>query len=98
LESVRTFYVYILTNAANVLYIGVTSDLTVRFWEHAEERVSKFSAKYNLDRLVFFETYPTAAEAIAREKQLKGWRREKKLQLIKSMNPAWLDLSGRFRL
>ncbi len=71
-----------------------------RFWEHTEERSggsSRFCLRYNLDQLVFFEDYPTAREAIAREKQLKGWRREKKLALIKLMNPAWKDLSGRLR-
>ena len=93
----KDFYVYILTNTANVLYIGVTSDLAGRIWEHTEERSSKFSSTYNLDRLVFFEVYPTAKEAIAREKQLKGWRREKKIRLIESMNPGWRDLSGRAR-
>jgi putative endonuclease len=94
---VRDFYVYILTNTGNVLYIGVTNDLAGRWWEHAEERSSKFSSVYNLDRLIYYEMYPTAREAIAREKQLKGWRREKKIRLIDSMNPAWKDLSGRFR-
>jgi putative endonuclease len=94
---VADFYVYILTNTANVLYIGVTRDLTVRFWQHVEERSSRFTARYNLDRLMYFEVFPTAREAIAREKQLKSWRREKKVALIASMNPAWRDLSGRFR-
>jgi len=100
LESVRTFYVYILSNTAMVLYIGVTSNLEGRFWEHTEERSSgssKFCLRYNLDKLVFYEDYPTARDAIAREKQLKGWRREKKIALIESMNPAWKDLSGRLR-
>jgi len=93
----RDYFVYILTNTANVLYIGVTNNLSSRFWQHTEERSSKFSTRYNLDRLVFYEVYPTAREAIAREKQLKGWRREKKIALIESMNPGWRDLSGRFR-
>ncbi len=96
-HMVADFYVYILTNTANVLYIGVTRDLTVRFWQHVEERSSRFTARYNLDRLMYFEVFPTAREAIAREKQLKSWRREKKVALIASMNPAWRDLSGRFR-
>jgi putative endonuclease len=95
-KAVRHYYVYILTNTANVLYIGVTNSLARRFWEHTEERTSRFCRRYNLDRLVYYEVYPTAGKAIAREKQLKGWRREKKVALIKSMNPAWLDLSGRF--
>jgi putative endonuclease len=94
---VSDFYVYILTNTANVIYIGVTNSLSGRFWEHTEDRSSEFCRRYNLDRLVYFEVYSTAREAIAREKQLKGWRREKKLALIKSINPAWRDLSGRFR-
>jgi putative endonuclease len=84
-----------------VLYIGVTSNLEGRFWEHTEERSSsssKFCQRYNLDKLVFYEDYPTARDAIAREKQLKGWRREKKIALIESMNPAWKDLSGRLRI
>jgi hypothetical protein len=61
------------------------------------QRSSKFCLRYNLDRLVFYEDYPTAREAIAREKQLKGWRREKKIALIEAMNPIWNDLSGRLR-
>jgi putative endonuclease len=90
------YYVYILTNSAGVLYIGVTNDLGKRLWEHVHDRVPGFSARYNLDRLVFFEIFPTPREAIAREKQLKGWRREKKTALIATTNPSWRDLSGRF--
>ena len=97
LGILRDYYVYILTNTANVLYIGVTNNLANRFWQHTEERSSKFCRRYNLDRLVYYEVYPTPLEAIAREKQLKGWRREKKVALIKSMNPGWRDLSGRLR-
>ncbi len=76
----------------------MTGNLEGRFWEHTEERStssSKFCLRYNLDKLVFYEDYPTAREAIAREKQLKGWRREKKIALIEAMNPGWKDLSGR---
>lgn len=82
---------------AKVLYIGVTNNLSGRFWEHTEERSSKFVNCYNLDKLVFYETYSTPREAIAREKQLKGWRREKKIALIEAANPRWSDLSGYFR-
>ncbi len=96
-QSMDAFYVYILANKSNVIYIGVTNNLSGRFWEHTEDRSSNFCLRYNIDRLVFYEAFPTSKEAIAREKQLKGWRREKKLNLIKSMNPAWRDLSGRFR-
>jgi putative endonuclease len=89
----RTFYVYILANNAQVLYIGVTNDLDRRFFEHMRKRDPKsFVARYNLDRLVYYEDYPTAIEAIAREKQLKGWRRERKKELIRQMNPEWRNL------
>jgi putative endonuclease len=91
---VRNFYVYILTNSAGVLYVGVTSNLEGRFWEHTIERRPSFVTRYNLDRLIFYEDYPTARDAIAREKQIKGWRRSKKIALIKTLNPSWRDLSG----
>ena len=94
----RRWWIHLMLVSAYVLYIGVTSELAGRFWEHVEERSSKFSSRYNLDRLVFYEDYPTARDAIAREKQLKGWRREKKIALIKSINPTWKDLSGRLRI
>ena len=88
LSKDQFFFVYILSNNAQVLYIGVTNDLSVRLFQHAHERdPSSFAARYNLDRLVFYEVYPTALEAIAREKQLKGWSREKKKQLIRASNP-----------
>jgi putative endonuclease len=90
------FYVYILTNTSGVLYIGITNDLSKRLWEHVHDRVPGFASQHNLDRLVFFEVFPTANEAIAREKQLKGWRREKKTALIATLNPSWRDMSGRF--
>jgi putative endonuclease len=93
LKSVRTFYVYILSNNSQVLYIGVTSNLDGRLYEHLRERDPKsFAARYNLDRLVYYQDYPTALEAIAREKQLKGWNREKKKKLIRELNPTWRNL------
>ena len=89
----RDYYVYILSNNAMVLYIGVTNNLNRRIFEHAKERDPKsFASRYNLDRLVFYETYPTANEAITREKQLKGWAREKKKKLIRESNPTWRNL------
>ena len=90
----REYYVYILSNTAQLLYIGVTSNLEGRFWEHTQDRSSIFTAKYNIDRLVYYENYPTPRDAINREKQLKGWRRSKKIALVKSLNPRWTDLSG----
>jgi putative endonuclease len=89
----RDYFVYILSNNAQVLYIGVTSNLDASLFEHIKDRdPSSFAARYNLDRLVFHETYPTPAEAIAREKQLKGWNREKKKKLIQTQNPTWRNL------
>ncbi len=92
----RDYYVYILTNSAGVLYVGMTNDLMNRLWQHVNDRASGFATTHNLDRLIFYEIYPTPREAIAREKQIKGWRREKKTALIHSLNPSWRDLSGRF--
>ena len=96
LARMEGFYVYILTNSAGVLYIGVTNDMGKRLWEHVHDRVPGFASQHNLDRLIYFEIFPTPREAIAREKQLKGWRREKKTSLIATINPSWRDMSGRF--
>lgn len=90
----RTYFVYILTNWDNsVLYIGVTNDLTRRIYEHQNKLIDGFSKKYNLTKLIYFETTENIEAAILREKQLKNWRREKKEFLIKAMNPEWRDLS-----
>ncbi len=89
----KDYLVYILSNNAQVLYIGVTSNLDGRMFEHIRERnPGSFVARYNLDRLVFCETYPTSKDAIAREKQLKGWTRERKKALIRQANPTWRNL------
>jgi putative endonuclease len=86
-------YVYIITNKPKgTLYIGVTNNLIRRIDEHRRKVGSEFAAKYNLTRLVHFETFLDIREAIAREKQLKGWRREKKVALIEEDNPLWEDL------
>jgi putative endonuclease len=85
-------YVYILTNPTKtVLYIGVTNDLTWRLYEHSSGRgdAGKFTGRYQTDLLVYFESCPDATQAIAREKQLKGWTRRKKDELIATFNPAW---------
>ena len=88
--------VYIMTNRhRTVLYIGVTSNLGKRISEHrCGIHPSSFTKKYNVDRLVYFEMGRDIKSAIAREKQLKGWRREKKVALIESMNPDWEDLGA----
>lgn len=88
---------YILTNRAHgVLYVGVTADIDKRIWEHRQGLGSAFCRKYGLDRLVLVEEHATIAEAIVREKQLKNWRREWKIELIEAVNPDWLDLGFRF--
>ena len=85
--------VYILTNRRNgTLYIGVTSNLPARVWQHREDLVPGFSARYGTHMLVYFEMHSTMHAAITREKQLKKWRRAWKLRLIETMNPDWRDL------
>ena len=91
----KTFFVYMMTNRSRVvLYIGVTNDLERRVWEHRNHAVKGFTSKYKLDRLVYYESFPDARSAIAREKELKGWRREKKNALVETMNPLWRDLGA----
>ncbi len=85
--------VYIVTNKRNgTLYVGVTSDLPRRIWEHKEKIADGFTKKYDLDKLIFFEDYENMCDAIDREKRLKRWRRQWKLKLIEDMNPEWKDL------
>ena len=88
-----TFFVYITTNRSGGLYVGVTNDLARRIAQHKDGTASEFTRKYRMDRLVYSEEFSSVAEAIAREKQLKGWRRAKKISLIESVNPQWKDLS-----
>jgi putative endonuclease len=90
----RQYWVYILSSVSGVLYIGVTNNLERRLWEHRQKKVSGFSAKYNTTRLVRCEEFRYINDAIAREKELKGWRREKKVALINSENPRWRDLAA----
>ena len=88
------YYVYILASATNyTVYIGVTSDLIRRVYEHREHLdPDSFTSKYGVHKLVYFEQTNDAKSALEREKQLKGWRRSKKNALIESMNPEWKDL------
>ena len=88
------YYVSILANWSNrVLYIGVTNNLSRRLYEHKHHLVEGFTAKYNVNKLVYFETTNDVRTAIEREKQLKGWVRRKKDDLVQSFNPDWHDLS-----
>ncbi len=89
----RTFYVYILANRTRRLYVGITNNQARRLFEHRRKGKSAFAHRYNINRLVFWESTDDPRTAIAREKQRKGWRREKKTNLIESMNPDWEDLS-----
>lgn len=95
----RDYYVYILANRpGGMLYTGVTNDLQRRLGEHDRELdPGSFTARYGIEHLVFFEVASDARTAIAREKQIKRWRREKKVALIEKRNPAWVDLSRDWR-
>jgi putative endonuclease len=95
-EAVKQYYVYILASRSRNLYIGVTNDLERRIYEHKRKLVLGFTSKYNIDRLVYFDATEDVQSAIAREKQIKGWLRSRKVSLIESMNPTWDDLSARW--
>jgi putative endonuclease len=88
-----SMFVYILTNRTRRLYVGVTNDLVRRVYEHRMHCVPGFTQRYNIDRLVYFESISEAAEAIAREKQIKDYARAKKLAMITWSNPEWTDLA-----
>jgi putative endonuclease len=87
------YYVYIMTNPSRTLYTGVTSDLQRRIYTHKAKTLPGFTSQYNITQLAYYEGTSSSANAIAREKQIKGWLRRKKLNLIESMNPGWRDLS-----
>jgi len=89
----RSYFTYIMASRSHTLYIGVTGNLQKRVFQHKWKEHEGFTARYNCDRLVWFERYQDVTEAIGREKELKGWRRSKKIALIESANPAWIDLS-----
>jgi putative endonuclease len=89
----KRFYVYLLASKrSGTLYVGVTSNLVQRVWQHKNGLVEGFTKKYNVDRLVCCEEHPNAESAIAREKQMKKWRRAWKIRLIEEANPSWKDL------
>jgi len=89
----KYYYVYILSNKYNnVLYVGITNDLIRRVYEHKNKLIEGFTEKYNVDKLVYYELFNDPINAITREKQLKGYSRKKKVELINSFNPEWKDL------
>jgi putative endonuclease len=90
------YFVYLMASRKHgTLYLGVTNDLVRRVYEHKNKLVAGFTARYDVDRLVWFETYDDPTSAIAREKDIKKWRREWKIRLIEEDNPDWLDLYDR---
>ena len=92
----KQYYVYILTNKhTTVLYTGITNNLKRRIYEHKEKLVSGFTHKYNITKLVYYEVFDDPENAISREKQIKAGSRQKKIQLIASMNEEWRDLYER---
>jgi putative endonuclease len=89
----RSYCVYIVGSLSGTLYIGITSRLDQRIFQHKQHTFAGFTSKYGADRLLYRESYDDVQKAIGREKQLKGWRRERKVALIELVNPAWMDLS-----
>jgi len=95
----KQFYVYMLASKLNgTLYIGRTSNLVQRIWQHKNKMLEGFTRKYNVNKLVYYEVHPNAESAITREKQMKKWRRSWKIRLIKEKNPDWKDLYDDIRL
>lgn len=93
-KTIHQYYVYIITNKKNgVLYIGMTNDLERRIFEHKHKLIDGFSKRYNLSKLIYYETYSQVQDAILREKRLKKWKRDWKINLILKENPNWNDLS-----
>lgn len=89
----KTYYIYILASSRNgTLYIGVTNDLVRRVYQHKTNLVKGFTSRYKIHQLVYYEHTPNIESALAREKELKKWRRQWKIQLIEEKNPNWMDL------
>lgn len=94
----RDYYFYILANERRTIYIGVTNNLERRLWEHRNRIAPGFASEHGCDRVMLIESFSDVRDAIAREKQLKGWRRSKKIALIEASNPDWQDLSDGWSL
>ena len=91
--EMKKYYVYIMTSPKGTLYTGVTSDLRNRVYQHKHKLIEGFTKKYKITRLAYFEETTDIHIAIKREKEIKGWRRSKKIALIESINPTWNDLA-----
>jgi len=90
----RSYYTYIVASRSKVLYTGMTNNLERRIMEHEHGKGSRFTKRYNVNRLVWYETFRRPQEAVAREKELKGWIRARKIALIEAVNPSWEDLAN----
>jgi putative endonuclease len=90
----KRYFIYIMASHSRVIYVGMTNDLPRRVAQHQQKLIEGFTQKYNVTRLVHYEMTEDVHAALAREKQIKAWRRSKKVALIESSNPAWKDLSG----
>jgi putative endonuclease len=93
MSRATSYYVYILASLSRVLYIGSTSDLSRRIHQHLQGTFAGFTKRYRVTRLVWWEETPNSRAAVAREREIKAWRREKKIQLIEASNPGWHDLA-----
>lgn len=87
------YYIYIMANKSRTIYTGMSNNLRRRVNEHKEKLIPGFTKRYNIDKLVYYESFADVRDTIAREKQIKGWLRAKKIALIETMNPEWKDLS-----
>ena len=90
----KRYFTYIMSNSSKTLYVGITNDLERRVWQHRQRSRNTFTGRYNVTMLVYLEEFADPATSISREKQLKGWTRRRKLELIATMNPDWIDLAA----
>ncbi len=91
--DMRQYFVYIMTNQSGTLHVGITNNLERRVYEHKNSLLDGFTKKYQINKLIYYEETNDVIAAITREKQIKGWIRKKKIDLIESINPSWKDLS-----
>ena len=91
--TLKQYYVYIMASRSRVLYIGMTNDLPRRVYQHQQKLTESFTQRYNITQLVYYEAANDVRAVLAREKEIKAWRRNKKVALIESLNPTWSDLS-----
>jgi len=89
----KKYYIYIMSSMSGTLYTGITSDLEKRVYQHKHKLADGFTKRYNVDRLAYYEETTDIEVALEREKEIKGWRRSKKISLIESHNPTWMDLA-----